>query len=93
MMFVTHSKHTCRSPRPVNDDSSTLLYVDDVRTSQESYLSASTAYYRKSFALLYVDDVRTSQETQNYTACYGDSFNLDSAFKYSDDTASSIIGA
>jgi hypothetical protein len=39
MMFVPHRKHM--SPQPVNGDSFTVLYVDDVRTSQEAH--ASTA--------------------------------------------------
>jgi hypothetical protein len=52
-----------------------LRFVDDVRTSQETHLWASTACYRDSFTVLYVDDVRTSQETHlwAYMACYGDS--------------------
>jgi hypothetical protein len=54
-------------------DSFTILYVDDVRTSQETHLWSSTCYYRDSFNLLYVDDVSTSQEThvRSTTACYG----------------------
>jgi hypothetical protein len=46
-----------------NGDGFTFLYVDDVRTSQESHLWASTACYGDSFNLLYINDVRTSQET------------------------------
>jgi hypothetical protein len=59
-------------------DSFTLLYVDDVRTSQEAHLWASTASYGDSFTLLYVDDVRTSQEAHLWasTASYGHSFTL-----------------
>jgi hypothetical protein len=45
-------------------DSSTFLCVDDVRTSQETYLWTSVVSYGDSFALLYVDDVRTSQKTR-----------------------------
>jgi hypothetical protein len=44
-------------------DHFTFLYVDDVRTSQNTHLRASTACYRGIFTLLYVEDVRTSQET------------------------------
>jgi hypothetical protein len=53
-----------------------ILYVDDVCTSQETHLWASTACYVDSFTLLYVDDVRTSQERHLWasTACYGHSF-------------------
>jgi hypothetical protein len=43
-------------------DSITFLYVDDVLTSQETHLWASTACYGDSFTFSYVDDVRTSQE-------------------------------
>jgi hypothetical protein len=44
-------------------DSFTCLYVDDVRTSQETRVWASAACYEDGFTFLYVDDVRTSQET------------------------------
>jgi hypothetical protein len=44
-------------------DSFTFLYVDDVRTSQNTHLRASTVCYRDSITFLYVVDVRTSQET------------------------------
>jgi hypothetical protein len=59
-------------------NSFTVLYVDDVHTSQETCLWASTAFYGDSFDFLYVDDVRTSQETHLWTstACYGDSFTF-----------------
>jgi hypothetical protein len=53
-------------------DSFTFLYVDDVRTSQET--QASNECYEDSFTFLYVNDVRTSQETQASNACYEDSF-------------------
>jgi hypothetical protein len=55
-----------------------LLYVDEVRTSQDRTLWVSTACYGGSFTLLYVDDVRTSQDTHPWTstACYGDSFTV-----------------
>jgi hypothetical protein len=44
-------------------DSFTFLYVDDVRTSEETHLLASTACYRSSFTFLNIDDVRTTQKT------------------------------
>jgi hypothetical protein len=49
-----------------------FLYSDNVRTSQETLLSASTACYGDSFTSLYVNDVHTTQETLLYasTACY-----------------------
>jgi hypothetical protein len=37
-----------------------LFYVGGDRTSQETYLSASTACYTDSFSFLYVDDAHTS---------------------------------
>jgi hypothetical protein len=46
-----------------------LLYVDDVRTSQQA--QTSTACYGDGFTCSYVDDVRTSQEAQTFTASYG----------------------
>jgi hypothetical protein len=59
-------------------NSFTALYVDYVRTSQETRLGASTAGYEDSFTALYVDDVRTSQETRvgASTVCYGDNFTF-----------------
>jgi hypothetical protein len=51
-----------------------FLYVDDVRTSQETW--ASMVCYGESFTFLYVDDVRTSQEAHASTAYYRDSFTL-----------------
>jgi hypothetical protein len=48
MMFVTHSKHAYGPPRPVNGNNFTFLYVDDVRTSLETHLWASTACYTDS---------------------------------------------
>jgi hypothetical protein len=44
-------------------DSFTFLHVDDVHTSQETHMRASTACSGDSFTSLYVDDVCTSQET------------------------------
>jgi hypothetical protein len=54
------------------------LYVDDIHTSQETHIQASTAYYGDSFIFLYVNDVPTSQETRlwAFTACYEDSFTF-----------------
>jgi hypothetical protein len=65
MMFVPHGKHTYGLSGPVTG------IANDVRTSQEVYLWASTARYRNSFTSLYVYDVCTSQEThlQVSTAC------------------------
>jgi hypothetical protein len=60
MMFVLHTKHAYRLPRPLTGIS--LLYVDAVRTPQETRLGASTGCGGDSFEFLYVDDVRTSQE-------------------------------
>jgi hypothetical protein len=59
-------------------DSITFLYVDDIRTSQETHLRASTACCGDSFTFLYVDDVRISQEPHLWAskACYGDSFTF-----------------
>jgi hypothetical protein len=68
-MFVPHRKHTYAPLWPVTGDSFTLLYVDDVRTSQKTHLWAPTACYGNSFTFLYVDDVRTSQET--HTGLHG----------------------
>jgi hypothetical protein len=59
-MFVPHRKHPYASTACYGD-SFTFLYVDDVRTSQET--QAFIAYFGDSFTFLYVDDVRTSQET------------------------------
>jgi hypothetical protein len=70
-MFVPHRKHLW-APTACNKDSFTVLYVDDICTSQEA--QASTACTGDSFNVLYVDDVRTSQEAQASTACTGDSF-------------------
>jgi hypothetical protein len=59
-------------------DCFTSLYVDDVRTSEETHLWASTARYRDSFTSLYVVDVRTSEKTHLWasTACYWNSFTF-----------------
>jgi hypothetical protein len=37
-----------------------FLYVDVIRTTQETHLWTSTACYEDSFISLYVDDVRTT---------------------------------
>jgi hypothetical protein len=55
-------------------DSFTFLYVENVRTSQET--QASTVCYKDSFTFLYVEDVRTSHETQTSTAGYKDNFTF-----------------
>jgi hypothetical protein len=60
MIFVPHRKHLWSSI-PCYGDSVTVLYVNDVRTSQAA--QDSTARYGDSFTLLFVDDVRNSQET------------------------------
>jgi hypothetical protein len=59
-------------------DSFALLYVVDVRSSQETRLWASTAFYGDGVTILYVGDVRTSQEThlRASTACYGDGITI-----------------
>jgi hypothetical protein len=53
-----------------------FVYVDDVRTSEETHLWAFSACYGDTFTFLYVYDVRASQETHlcDSTACYEDSF-------------------
>jgi hypothetical protein len=61
MMFVHYKKHiwvftVCYG------DIFAILYVDDIRTSQEAHLWDFTVCYGDRFTLLYVDDVRTSQE-------------------------------
>jgi hypothetical protein len=50
MMFVPHWKHS--PPLSATGDSFTVLYVDDVRTSQETHPRASTTCYGDSFTLL-----------------------------------------
>jgi hypothetical protein len=73
-MFLTQRKHTYGPPRPVTWIDFISLYVDYVRTSQETRLWASPAFYGNSFISLYVDDLRTSQERHLWasTASYGD---------------------
>jgi hypothetical protein len=61
-----------------------FLYVDDVGTSQETHLWASTACYGVLY-FLYAYDVRTSQGAWASTACYGNSFT----FLYVDDVRTS----
>jgi hypothetical protein len=55
-----------------------FLYLDGVRTSQETHQWDSTACYEDIFIFLYVDDIRTSKDTRlwDFTACYGDSFTF-----------------
>jgi hypothetical protein len=55
-------------------DKFTLLYADDVGTSQET--SLSTACYGDSFSLVWVDDVSTSQGARTTAGRYGESFTL-----------------
>jgi hypothetical protein len=73
-MFVPHRDHTYGLSQLVARI--TPLYVDDVRTSQETYLLTSTASYKDSFTYLYVDGVRISQESHLWasTVCYRDNF-------------------
>jgi hypothetical protein len=58
-------------------DRVTFLYVDGVRTWQETHLRAFSASYRYSL-FLYIDDVRTWQETRLRAsmACYDDRLTL-----------------
>jgi hypothetical protein len=73
-------------PQPITGIALLFLYVDDVHSSQETHLWASTACYGDSFTSLYVYDVHSSQETHLWssTACYGDTFT----FSYVDDRTS-----
>jgi hypothetical protein len=73
MVFVPLRKHSYGPPRPVTGIAY-FLFVDDVRTSQETPLWASTACYGDSFTFLYVAGVRILQETHIWAsaACYGD---------------------
>jgi hypothetical protein len=52
MIFVPHRKHAYGPLQPVTGGNFTFLYVDDVRTSQEMYLWASTACYGDSFTFI-----------------------------------------
>jgi hypothetical protein len=65
-------------PTACYGDSFTLIYVGDIRTSQETHLWVRTACYGDSFTLIYVGNIHASQETHLCvrTACYGDSFTL-----------------
>jgi hypothetical protein len=75
-MFVPHRKHIWATT-VCYGDSFTLLYVDDIRTSQETPMGFRVCY-GDSFTLLYIDDIRTSQDTHIWatTVCYGNSFTL-----------------
>jgi hypothetical protein len=55
-----------------------LYFLCYVRTSEETHLCVSAAFYGDSFTFSYVDYVRTSQETHlcASTACYADSFTF-----------------
>jgi hypothetical protein len=48
-MLVPHRKHMYGTPRTFTEIA-LLLYVDDVRTSQETLLFTRTAYYYDSFS-------------------------------------------
>jgi hypothetical protein len=68
-----------KPPRPVIGIAlAFFIYVDDIRTSQETHLWASRTCYRNSFTFLYVNDVRTSQETHLWASkiCYRNSFTF-----------------
>jgi heterodisulfide reductase subunit C len=56
----------------------TFVYVDNVRTSQETHLWACTACYGDSYAFVYVYNVRISQGNTLWTctACYGVAVHL-----------------
>jgi hypothetical protein len=73
MMSGPHRKHPW-TLTACYEDILTFLYVDDVRTSQETHLRDSTACDGDIVAILYVDNTRTSQETHLWalTACYED---------------------
>jgi hypothetical protein len=64
-----------------------ILYVDNIHTSQETHLCASTACYRDSFTFLYLYYLRTSRETHlcASTTCCGEGFT----FLYVDDVRTS----
>jgi hypothetical protein len=74
LSYITGNTPTCSYC--LLRDSFTSLYVDDVRTSQETHLWASKACCWDSFTFLYVDDVRTSPERHLWacTSRYGDRF-------------------
>jgi hypothetical protein len=63
-MFVPRRKHSYGFPRPVTGLALLFLYVNDVRTSQETFLWVSTTCYGDDLIFLYVNYVRTSQETR-----------------------------
>jgi uncharacterized protein YcgI (DUF1989 family) len=64
------------------------LFVDDVRTSQETHLWAFTACYGNSFTSLYMDDIRTSKETHLWASM--DSYRESSTLLYVDDVRTSL---
>jgi hypothetical protein len=54
-----------------------LFYVNDVRTSQETYLLASTACYGEIFTFLYVDVfVPHRKHLRASAVCYANSYNV-----------------
>jgi hypothetical protein len=71
-VFVPHRKHTYIPPRSVKGIDY-FLYVDDIRTSQQTHLLASKTCYGDSLIFSYEDVDLTSQETQlrDPTACFG----------------------
>jgi hypothetical protein len=77
-MWDPNLSQSYRFPRPVTDIALLSLYLDEVRTSQETDLWSSTACHRDSFISLYVYDIRTSEEThlEDSRSSYGNSFTL-----------------
>jgi hypothetical protein len=65
-------------PRPVTWIALLSLHVDDVHTSQETHVWASTSCYKDSFSFIHIDDIRMSQESHLWTStvCYRYSFTL-----------------
>jgi hypothetical protein len=77
MIYVPHSKHTYGVTTIFYGDSFTFLFVDDVRTSQET----PTCHHGLLWGylhFLYADDIRTSQGTHQWVtaASYGDVFTF-----------------
>jgi hypothetical protein len=68
----------CGHPTACYGDSFTFLYLNDVRTSQETRPWGSTGCYRDNLTFLYVYDIHTSQGTHlwAFTACYRDSLTF-----------------
>jgi hypothetical protein len=85
-MLVNCRKHPYGPPSPVTGIA-LFLYVDDVRTSQETHLWASTPLRGDNLTFLYVYDIHASQEAHLWasTPRYGDRFT----FSYVDSVHSS----